>query len=72
MISVRTPTGKLLHLASSMNVTLTFCGRGFHPGVDEAKEIYEVPKFGVCSSCHSSYVRRTNRKAHETPQGIWG
>jgi hypothetical protein len=61
VIAVRTPTGKLDHLAMSVNSTRTFCGLEFHPNVDKVWEI-ESPRGDDCRSCLSADARRRARQ----------
>lgn len=60
MIVVRTPTGRLSHLASSTSAERTFCGIRFHPEIDSVMPYVRMPA-GVCQSCLSGRKRRELR-----------
>ena len=60
MICVRTPTGKMSHMASTKESKVTFCGRVFAAGVDEISELKDAPK-DLCQQCAAADHRRRHR-----------
>lgn len=63
MISVRTPSGKVLHLASSRTAMHTFCGRIFYDNIDEIRDLAsDATPASACRSCAEQNARKRRRK----------